>query len=103
MYDTDDILLTSTAVSGLQALIKLNCSSVLFIENHALHFNPEKTGSFTQGKNPFCFDPKSHINNVQLSTRCYFKYLQVFYTLQLWGVNKIIIYAAHDILYIMGI
>ena len=42
----DDILLTSTTVSGLQALI----NSVLFIENHSLCFNPEKNKLFYKRK-----------------------------------------------------
>ena len=60
----DDILLTSTTVSGLQALIN---SAVLFIENHGFRFNPEKTSCFIKGKNPFYFEPEWHINNIQCS------------------------------------
>ena len=67
----DDILLTSITVSGLQA------SAVLFIENHGLRFNPEKTSCFIKGKNPFYVEPKWHINNVQLSIQNTVNYLGV--------------------------
>ena len=70
----DDILLTITTVSGLQALIN---SAVLFIENHGLRFNREKTSCFIKGKNPFYVEPKWHINNVQLSIQNTVNYLGV--------------------------
>ena len=59
----DDILLSSTTISGLQTLIDV---SVNFIENHGLRFNPIKTSCFIRGKHPFCSNMKWYINAEEL-------------------------------------
>ena len=51
----DDILLSSTTITGLQTLIDV---SVNFIEHHGLRFNPIKTSCFIRGKHPFLFKPE---------------------------------------------
>ena len=59
----DDILLSSTTITGLQTLIDV---SVNFIEKHGLRFNPIKTSCFIRGKHPFCSNPKWYINGEEL-------------------------------------
>jgi hypothetical protein len=68
----DDILLMSTTVSGLQSLIN---TSVDYITQHGLRFNPRKTTCMINGKNPFCSIPKFYISRDQLCMKDNIEYL----------------------------
>ena len=70
----DDVLLTSTSVTGLQSLIN---TAVNFIEKHGLRFNPAKTECFIKGKNPFSSQPKWYIHNTVLKNCDYLTYLGI--------------------------
>ena len=57
----DDLLLSSTTVTGLQRLI--NCA-VSYISNHGIRFNPDKTKCMIFGNNPFTDNPKWNIEGI---------------------------------------
>ena len=59
----DDILLTSTTITGLQRLIDV---SERYISAHGLRFNPTKTQCIVFGKNNFINNPKWTLNNTVL-------------------------------------
>ena len=69
----DDILLTSATASGLQNLINL---ANIYIVDHGLRFNPEKTECIALGKSKFSIS--LHLNNVPLKVVSKLKYLGVY-------------------------
>ena len=102
----DDILLSSTTVTGLQTLIDVAVNN---ITKSGLCFNPVKTECVIIGGNPFNTNPKWTINNINLSVSEKVKYLGIeigdlsgkyhcdsrvrssnkaFYSLQGAGLNK---------------
>jgi len=68
----DDLLLASTTVSGLQALID---TAVDIISGDGLRFNPHKTVCCTFGQNIYTSEPEWNINGVNLKTQDHVKYL----------------------------
>ena len=68
----DNLLLASTTVTGLQALIDL---AVSHVNDRGVRFNPEKTTCMTYGPNPFTTLPKWNINGVTLPVEDNIKYL----------------------------
>lgn len=73
----DDILLASTTVSGLQALIN---TAVNHITKHGLRFNPSKTECYIKGINPFIVKPKWYISNTLLTNKDFISYLGITLT-----------------------
>jgi hypothetical protein len=68
----DDILLTSLTVSGLQKLLDI---ASVYIDNHGLSFNPDKTSCVIFGKNPFSASPKWKLDDTVLNIDNSMKYL----------------------------
>jgi len=68
----DDLLLASTTVSGLQALID---TAVDIITTDGLRFNPHKTVCCTFGPNIYTSDPEWNINGVTLKRQDHVRYL----------------------------
>ena len=68
----DDVLLTSTTVSGLQNLMD---TANEFITQHGLRFSPLKTNCLIQGKNPFDKIPSWFLKNTVLVSQKIVKYL----------------------------
>ena len=68
----DDLLITSTTVSGLQSLIDM-CDS--YICQHGLRFNPNKTSCTTVGKHRLMSQPKWTMKGSQLKVTDTFSYL----------------------------
>jgi hypothetical protein len=67
----DDILLSSTTVTGLQSLIDVAVNN---ITKNGLRFNPSKTECMIVGGNPFIKMPTWTIHKVPLSTTDNLKY-----------------------------
>ena len=78
----DDILLASTTVSGLQALIN---TAVNIITSDGLSFNPNKTICSTFGPNIYTSEPTWCINGTPLTNKDHVKYLGA--TLSSKGAN----------------
>ena len=70
----DDILLTSSTVTGLQNLITLSDD---YITSHGLRFNPTKTQCVIYGKNTFVSNPLWYLNNVELQVANEITYLGI--------------------------
>ena len=70
----DDILLTSTTITGLQTLI--NKANVI-IKSQGLRFNPSKTVCCVFGKHPFHSSPNWNIDGTELALEDSIKYLGV--------------------------
>ena len=68
----DDLLITSTTVSGLQSLIDM-CDS--YICQHGLRFNPNKTSCTTVGKHRLMSQQKLTMTGSQLKVTDTFSYL----------------------------
>jgi hypothetical protein len=68
----DDILLTSTTVTGLQRLINV---ADIFISSHGLRFNPIKTHCITFGKTSFVNDPEWSLDGTVLAQSTNITYL----------------------------
>ena len=68
----DDVLLTSTTVSGLQSLMD---TANEFITQHGLRFSPLKTNCLIQGKNPFDKIPSWFLKNSKISVKSNVNYL----------------------------
>ena len=69
----DDLLLTSTTVTGLQSLID---QAVSYVSDRGLNFNPAKTVCTTYGKNPFRCEPEWNIlNGIRLAVQDHIQYL----------------------------
>ena len=71
----DDLLLSSTSVTGLQSLIN---TASKYITDRGLRFNPNKTVCTTKGDNPFTCDPHWYIDGVPLSNEDHIKYLGTY-------------------------
>ena len=102
----DDILISSTSVTGLQCLIN---KANRYIKQHGLRFNPSKTSCMLFGNNPFDSLPVWTIDGVNLQIESSITYLgaelsphggnkhtesrirstqRAFYSLQGAGLNK---------------
>ena len=68
----DDLLLSSTTVTGLQQLID---TAVSYVTDHGLRFNSDKTKCLLFGANPFDSIPNWKMNNTSLSVESNLTYL----------------------------
>ena len=68
----DDLLLTSTTVTGLQSLTD---QAVSYVSDRGLNFNPAKTVCMTYGKNPFRCEPEWNISGIRLAVQDHIQYL----------------------------
>ena len=68
----DDVLLTSTTVTGLQRVIDV---ADKYISSHGLRFNPIKTNSITFGKTSFVKDPEWSLDGTVLTQSTNITYL----------------------------
>ena len=68
----DDLLLSSTTVTGLQQLID---TAVSYVTDHGLWFNRDKTKCLLFGANPFDSIPNWKMNNTSLSVESNLTYL----------------------------
>ena len=68
----DDVLLTSTTVTGLQRLIDV---ADKYISSHGLRFNPIKTHCITFGKTSFVKDPEWSLDGTVLTQSTNITYL----------------------------
>ena len=62
----DDLLLTSTTVTGLQSLIH---QAVSYVSDRGLNFKPAKTVCMTYGKNPFRCEPEWNMSGIRLAVQ----------------------------------
>ena len=68
----DDLLLTTTTVTGLQSLID---QAVSYVSDRGLNFNPAKTVCMTYGKNPFRCETEWNISGIRLAVQDHIQYL----------------------------
>ena len=70
----DDILISSTSVTGLQSMID---TANTYINQHGLHFNSTKTTCMIYGDNPFVELPRWTLDGAELETKSSLTYLGV--------------------------
>jgi hypothetical protein len=83
----DDLLLTSTTVTGLQRLIDYSNE---YITSHRLRFNPKKTNCLIFGKHQFIHEPLWTLNEENLISTESIKYLGVTLSNKVNGEQHVI-------------